>query len=239
MLKTLFPLKGNIQNVRVPIRSIILNASPILHGIEPFARQEIIQNLKQKLRQHPLHEGQLIDTGKGIHIVWDWGECAQDDIDLATTTEASGILAQFHHKTPPQEIIPLLQNRKSHPQFQQGLESAVHVAHFIKDLCYNLSTKTHDNGSASWQARFNLKTPITCRFGLCHGKLFNLGDRLSGLSLDVATDIARMAPEGTLACGPIICHSLKEAFQNKKTTTIGNQLIASAQIECPLWQVEL
>lgn len=238
---------------RIPIRSLILNVAPCLHGVDPAHRREIIQELRRALRHSQLYGGQIIDGSKGVHIVWTWGECTPQDTDLTSPAEVSGLLSEFNATQTDidHSMNPLIQGRLENPLFKEALTQGMNTAQRIKALCHDLSVQTHLNTMPSWQERFNLKAPLTCRFGLCHGKLFNIGNSLNGLSLDVASDMARVAPKGGIAFGPIVKNALTEilkepgavhSFNDKKKPKLKNlktQLIPSAQIECPLWEIDL
>lgn len=243
---------------RVPVRSLILNISPCMYDIAPIYRLEILRELKLMLRRISLQGGRLVESTKGVSIVWDWGACTEADKDLSSPAEVSGILASFLKKKKPAEehadakedsTDDMLKDRTKEPAFKDAIAKATGVAYKVMQICEDLSEKPHDNAAPSWKERFNLKAPLACRFGLCHGKLFNVGDTLSGLSLDVAADMARMAPKGGLACGPIVMNVLEdllkepEAILGMRTSvpelsSLDMQLIPSAQIECPLWEIK-
>lgn len=245
---------------RVPVRSLILNISPSMVDIAPIYRLEILRELKLMLRRISLQGGRLVDSSKGVSIVWAWGDCTGQDKDLSSPAEVSGILAGLFKKKsqqleakPPETLEgsdedDLLQDRSQDPAFRDGIAKATGVAYKVMQICEDLSEKPHDNAAPSWKERFGLKAPLACRFGLCHGKLFNVGSGLSGLSLDVAADMARMAPRGGLACGPIVKHVLDNLLEDPEAIlgmraqaptldSIDMQLIPSAQIECPMWEL--
>lgn len=242
----------NTVPTRVPVRSLILNVSPYLHDISMEHRNEILRELKRNLRRIPLLGGRVVEGAKGVSIVWAWGDCTEKDTDLSSPAEVSGILASFTKKNRQasgSEETGVLQSRATEPMFKDAIAKAVSVAQVVLQVCEDLSVKPHQNDTPSWQERFGLKHPLLCRFGICHGKLFNVGDSLSGLSLDVAADMARMAPKSGLTCGPIVMHVLEELLaepgaisgldgRKKPTlTSLDMQLIPSAQIECPLWEI--
>lgn len=247
---------------RIPVRCIILNISPFMHDIPPIYRLEILRELKLMLRRISLQGGRLVESAKGVSIIWDWGDCTEQDKDLTSPAEVSGILASFFNKkreskqnlqdTAPNntqdEVSDMLEARTKEPAFKDAIAKATGIAYKVMQICEDLSEKPHDNAAPSWKERFGLKTPLLCRFGLCHGKLFNVGNGLNGLSLDVAADMARMAPLGGLACGPMVMNALEILLKtpesilgmratSPKITSLDMQLIPSAQIECPLWEI--
>lgn len=243
----------NTVPTRVPVRSLILNVSPYLHDIPMQHRQDILRELKRNLRRAPLMGGRVVEGAKGVSIVWAWGDCTEKDTDLSSPAEVSGILAAYTGKqsrTPDGAGENVLHNRTTEPVFKEAIAKAVSMVQVVLQVCEDLSIKPHNNAAPSWQERFGLKHPLTCRFGICHGKLFNVGDGLSGLSLDVAADMARMAPKSGLTCGPIVMHVLEEllaepgaisGLEGRKKPhlhSLDMQLIPSAQIECPLWEVK-
>ncbi len=239
-----------------PKRSLILNVLPDISKTPSSVRNIILEELNKYIGRINLNGGILINSGKTLSIIWHWGTCTEEDIDLTNPAELADILPHITPNTPlsslhcTENIRQLLKQRMCDPLFQEVISNALCTAEEINELCKNLYQKDHPNGDPSWEERLQLTSPINCKMGLCHGKLFIIDDKPDGLSLKFAEDIARLAPYGAVSCGPIVMRTIAEMMRTEngyktqkscvpKIDSLNTQKIDSAQVSASIWQITL
>jgi len=198
----------------------------------------------------------IIADAMHLHLVWDWGACTPEDIDLTNPAELADILPNIDPQTDLESLAcaknvkALLAQRFTDPLFQEVIAHALQAAEATVTLAKELSTHGLPDGREGWEKRFGLKTPVLLKMGLCHGKLFMIDDALEGLSLKMASDIAAIAEPGTITCGPMVVRTLGEmvadehtGFRNSKgkapeISGYTPEAVSSAQIKANIWRIK-
>lgn len=240
----------------LPRRSLILTITPFFNGATHAQIKSMIADIQHDIPRHLPNDTYLTADNTHLHLVWDWGACTPDDIDLTNPAELADILPNIDPQTDleslscAKNVKNLLAQRFTDPLFQEVIAHALEAAEATVALAKKLSTHTLADGREGWEKRFGLKAPVSLKMGLCHGKLFMIDDALEGLSLKMAADIAAMAAPNTITCGPMVVRTLGEmvadehtGFRNSKgkapeISGYTPEAVASAQIKANIWQIK-
>lgn len=240
----------------LPRRSLILTITPMFSGATHRHINEMIADIKHELPRHLAHEAYITSDTTHLHLVWDWGACTPEDIDLTNPAELAEILPSIDPQTDlstlpcNKTVRELLEQRFTDPLFQEVIAHALEAAEVVTGLAKELATHTLPDGRDGWEKRFETQSPVSLKMGLCHGKLFMIDDGLEGLSLKMSCDMTELAEPGTITCGPMVIRTLGEmvadeltGFRNSKgkppeISDFTPESVSSAQIKANIWRIK-
>lgn len=240
----------------LPRRSLILTLTPFFEGARKDQIAEMLADIQHQIPRCLTHDTYVTADDTHLHLVWDWGACTPEDIDLTNPAELADILPSICPQTDldtlpcAKNVKELLEQRFTDPLFQEVISHALEAAECVAAAVKDLSTHTLADGRESWQKRFGFDGPINLKMGLCHGKLFMIDDKLEGLSLKMACDITAIAEPGTITCGPMVIRTLGEMLADEHTGYRNSkgkppeiegyapEAVSSAQIKANIWRIK-
>lgn len=240
----------------LPRRSLILTLHPFFEGATHAQIGEMIADIRHELPRYLSQDVYITADRTHLHLVWDWGACTPEDIDLTNPAELADILPSIDPQTDLESlpcnknVKELLSQRFSDPLFQEVIAHALEAAEAVVGLSKELAAHALPDGRDGWEKRFETKSPVSLKMGLCHGKLFMIDEELEGLSLKMSCDITAMADPGTITCGPMVIRTLGEmvadehtGFRNSKgkppeISDFTPEAVSSAQIKANIWRIK-
>ena len=250
---------GTVNSVTehpLPRRSLILTLTPQFEGASKAQIKEMIADIRHELPRHLPNDTYITSDDSHLDLIWDWGACTPEDIDLTNPAELADILPSIDPKTDleqlpcTKDVKNLLAARFTDPLFQEVIAHALEAAESVVQLAKEFSNHALPDGRDGWQKRFDIQGQATLRMGLCHGKLFMIDDQLEGLSLKMSRDITALAEPGTVTCGPMVIRTLGEmvadehtGFRNSKgkvpeISDYQPEAVSSAQIKANIWRIK-